>query len=83
LIGFAADMLSGGEEVLVHAAQGALLLPAAAFWHDPVIRHHPECRGAEQAYYQVHLKGAEVMREIAKDTGWVGGAGGKRGREFA
>jgi hypothetical protein len=73
MTGFAADMVSGGDVILVDVGQGPqLLLSAAAF------RHNPAYRMAKQAHYQVHGQGVAATRDIAKDKGWVGGGGGKR-----
>jgi hypothetical protein len=84
LVGFVADMISGGEEVLVDMGRGPqqgpqLLLPATALRHDPFYRT------ATPARYEPHRKDKVGMtRDVAKDTGWVGGQqGSKRGREFA
>jgi hypothetical protein len=50
------------------------LMPATALWHDPAFRDF------KQAHYQVHGTGVAATRDIAMDTGWVGGVRGKRGR---
>ncbi|WIA35141.1 hypothetical protein OEZ86_003618 [Tetradesmus obliquus] len=84
LVGFVADMVSGGDEVLVDLGCGPqqgpqLLLPAAELLHNPMYR----C--ARPVTYAPHGKDKRMMtRDVAQDSGWVGGHGSKqkRGREF-
>jgi hypothetical protein len=73
-------MISGGQELLVSVGSNQYglelrLLPAAAMSQRPV--HRP----ADVVHYQALVQSQLATRDIAKDSGWVGGQGNKRGRD--